>query len=63
MKNNTGLRIETLVSLIVNIILGALIFTWACANMPAAAATVIGIAVVALGIAFSVSFPKLMGDR
>ncbi len=63
MKNNNGLRLEALVSLIVNIVLGALIFAWASANMPAAAATAIGIAVVALGLVFSVSFPKLIGEK
>ena len=60
---NTGLKIETLISLIVNIVLAALIFTWACSNMPAAAATVIGIVVVALGILFSVTFPTLVSNE
>ncbi len=60
---NTGLKIETLISLIVNIVLAALIFTWACSNMPAAVATVIGIVVVALGILFSVTFPKLVSNE
>ena len=40
MKNNNGMfKIETLISLIINIVLSALIFAWACANLPTSAAT------------------------
>ena len=64
MKNNNGMfKIETLISLIINIVLSALIFAWACANLPASAATAIGIMVVVLGIVFTVSFPKLISSN
>ena len=57
------MKIEAILSFIINIVLGALVFTWACANMPAAAATAIGIAVLVLGLVFSVSFPKLVNSE
>lgn len=57
------MKIEAIISFILNIILGALVFTWACANMPAAAATAIGIAVLVLGLIFSLSFPKLVSNE
>jgi 1,4-dihydroxy-2-naphthoate octaprenyltransferase len=63
MKNVNSIKAETLISLIVNIILGALIFAWACTNTSTAAATAIGIMVVVIGLVFSVSFPKLVSKN
>jgi len=57
------MKIEAVISFILNIVLGALVFTWACANMPVAAATAIGVAVLVVGLVFSISFPKLVSGE
>ena len=57
------MKIEAIISFVINIVLGALVFTWACANMPAAAATAIGIALLVLGLIFSISFPKFVSNE
>ena len=58
MKNN--MKIETLLSMIVNIVLGSLVFAYLSANASVTAATVAGIVVVIMGAVFSFSFPKLV---
>lgn len=57
------MKIEAVISFILNIALGSLVFAWACANMPVAAATAIGVAVLAMGLVFSISFPKLVNGE
>jgi len=61
MKNN--IAIWTLLSLIVNIVLASVIFAYLSANASVAAATVAGIAVVLIGAAASISFPKLVNRK
>ena len=56
----SDIKIEAIVSFIINIVLGAMVFTWACANLSSAFATVIGVAVLAIGMFFAVSFPRLI---
>jgi FtsH-binding integral membrane protein len=57
---NTGIKIETILSLIVNVILAALVFAYLDANASVTAATVAGIAVVVLAAIGTFTFPKLI---
>ena len=57
---NTGLKIETILSLIINVVLAALVCAYLDANASVTAATVAGIAVVVLGAIGAFTFPKLI---
>lgn len=60
MKSSTGLKIETILSLIVNVVLASIVFAYLNANASVTAATVAGIAVVILGAVGTFTFPKLV---
>jgi acyl-coenzyme A synthetase/AMP-(fatty) acid ligase len=58
MKN--GLKIEAILSMILNVVLGALVFAWLSANASATLATIAGLAVIAIGAVSSFAFPKFV---
>ena len=54
------IKIGAIISLLINIIFGALIFAWVCTNLDSSLATTAGVLLLGLGTFFAVTFPRLI---